>query len=82
MGARRGFPASITSDPLFPRQWAVHRTCGNVAEVLEHITVSEFGLAQRLSEISKRRGEPVRATPTRITARDIARIAAQVGAAE
>lgn len=80
MGARRGFPASITSDPLFPRQWAVHRTCGNVAEVLEHITVSEFGLAQRLSEISKRRGEPVRATPTRINARDIARIAAQLGA--
>lgn len=82
MGARRGFPASITSDPLFPRQWAVHRTFGNVAEVLEHITVSEFGLAQRLSEVSKRRGEPVRATPTRINARDIARIAAQVRAAE
>ena len=64
--------ADLERDPTFPRRYSVHRTTGNVAEVLEHITVSEIELAPRLAEIVTRRGELVRATPVRVTARDVA----------
>lgn len=71
--------ADLERDPTFPRRYSVHRTSGNIAEVLEHITVSETELAPRLAEIVTRRGELVRATPVRVTARDVATWLAKAG---
>jgi hypothetical protein len=71
--------ADLQRDPAFPRRYSVHRTNGNVAEVLEHITVSEIHLAQRLAEIVQQRGELVRATPVHLTSRDVAAWLAKAG---
>lgn len=64
--------SDLQRDPAFPRRFTVHRTTGDVAEIIEHITVSELGLASKLEAIARERGEPVRATPVHLTARDLA----------